>query len=470
MTAWFLPLAIAGFGVLMVAFAVVWAFETRLKLVMTPLVVIAVYFAIRIVPAMIYAGTESGLGNALPFVIALCAGLAFAIGYGIVNFVISDGEPIAMPRLRALAAPDSVILLTIIGLMLLISALGFYLFRGVPSGTVAVISLVLGDDFGSVAAMMADSRAAITKGHYFGGADRGQGLIRELIAYAWPFAVLISAYCYSLTRKRMYLVLVVIGFFASFVFIAGDGTRAPFLNTIIIYAIGASLLRPLRIRHAVVVVGAVIGLAIAISAYSQKGHGFVEAESPVAAALESIGTRILLGNAINDARAIDLIDRDIVAHRNGALHLRDFQASIPGVAAARPFSYELYQLVMQGRGTTYLTGTYLTKPYVDFGIVGVVVAYLVIGFAACAAFRLLLRLPSNPVTLAIISVAVHALAQMVLGRGVITLGPSAIVLALCLALFSLAWIASWSMVTAFRGTAHAGRIELESNLTGSLSK
>ena len=470
MTSLMLPLAVLGFCILLLALAVVWAFETRMRLVMTPLVVIGVYFAIRIVPAMIYAGTDAGLSNWLPFIVAFCAGMAFAIGYGIVNFVVSDGAPVKVAPLRKFAAPDSVVLLSVIGLMLLISAMGLYLYGGTPPATVAVISLVLGDDFGAVAAMMSESRSAITKGHYFGGADRGQGLIREVNAYAWPFAVLICAYCYSLTRKRIYLVLMTAGFLASFVFIAGDGTRAPFLNTIIIYAIGASLLRPLRIRHAVAVVGAAIGIAIAISAYSQKGLEFVEAESPLAAAMESIGSRILLGNAINDAHAIDLIDRGIVAHRNGALHLRDLQSSIPGVAAAKPFSYELYQLLTLGKGTTYLTGTYLTKPYVDFGIVGVVVAFLVVGFAACAAFRLLLLLPSNPVTLALVTVAIHALAQMVLGRGVIALGPSAIVLSLCLALFSLAWIASWSIVIALRGATNFESTEPQSSFTGSLSK
>ncbi len=452
-------LAIVGLLLLAAAFIVVWAQELRFRIVMTPLLVVAAYFAIRIYPAMLFATDGPMLSTWLPFAVAICAGFSFLLGYALMNRYVSAGQPLAPKTLQSMSSSDFVMLLALVFMMILVIALGIYLYGGMPSGTVALIGVIAGDDFGSIAKAMADSRAAITKGHYFGGADRGQGLVRDLIGYAWPFTILIAAYCYSLTRKKRFALMAIVGFFVSFVFIAGDGTRAPFLNTIIIYAVGASLLRPLRMRHIGAVIGAVLLLAIVTSIYSHKASEFVSADSPVSAAFESIGRRVVLGNAINDAFAIDLIDRGILQHRGGQLHLRDFKASIPGVSAERPFSFELYQLLLQGRGTTYMTGTYLTKPYVDFGIVGVALAYLIVGGFAAALFRLLWRLPSNPVCLAATAVAVHVLAQMVLSRGVITLGPSAIVLTLCVGLFAFSMLLAQSVVLAAENAAASARVE-----------
>ena len=91
------------------------------------------------------------------------------------------------------------------------------------------------------AGLVSDSRYILTKGAYFGGEYRGQGLYMAVSSFGWAMLSVWQLYLTLKTpilREKLILLVIVI---ASWVFIAGTGTRGPFLNYIITLIIAFSV-------------------------------------------------------------------------------------------------------------------------------------------------------------------------------------------------------------------------------------
>ena len=63
--------------------------------------------------------------------------------------------------------------------------------------------------------------------------------------------------------------------------------------------------------------------------------------------------------------------------RYGEQHYRDLLAALPGKNEYKPFAYELFTMLYSKENTTFLTGTYFTKIFLDFGYL----APIFLGFA-----------------------------------------------------------------------------------------
>ncbi len=377
-----------------------------------------IYEFLRVLPGFIFAaitGISKDCYSMLVFFtgfIFLLFGFLFAagyLGYKKTSASLFLKKPVQLSSEREFFA------VVICGTILLLLA-GFYMYQGLPSVTNALLGMVAGDDVAELAEQVTANRVEITKGYYFGGAYRGQGVIMALMRVGWPFLISMALIVYLKTKKILWMVFIFILFLLSFVFIAGNGTRAPFLNTIIIYMILFSLVKRIRIKFVIIAFSSIVLLGILLSSYSNKLRVFSNSDNLIITAIVNILNRILIGNAINDVYAIEFVREGIIKYRWGLLHLRDLQAAFPGVSGGIPFSNELAQLLHPERMvTTFATGTYITKPFVDFGIVGVGFIFLFLGlFAGFSQKFIISRTRKDPIHLAMSAMLIFYISLIVL--------------------------------------------------------
>jgi len=363
-------------------FVLVWHLESYCSIVLTPFLIIMTYELAHILPGFISAFIR-GISKDNYSILVFFTAFVFLL----LGFVCSAGffrYRTSLPQ-RLLNKPiilknEGEIFAAVASCSLFLILASFYLYQGLPSVTDALIGLVLGGDEGEAANFVAASRKEITKGHYFGGGYRGQGIVLSFIRIGWPFLVSMAFIVYWKTRKFKWLCITIGLFLLSFVFVAGDGTRAPFINTLIMYITLFSFMKKIKIRFLAVSFISLVGVAIMLSLYSTKMNFVMHADNPVSMATEKILDRITSGNSVNDVYAIEFVRDGTIKPRLGAIHLRDMKAVLPGISGGLPFSNELALLINpHGSVMTYASGTYITKPYVDFGISGVAVFFLIIG-------------------------------------------------------------------------------------------
>lgn len=388
-----------------ILFLMAWRIESNYSLILTPFLLIMVFELSRVFPGFIYA-VFVGISNDsyatliyfTGFTSLLC-GFICSIGYlrqRTTTPEIFHKKPITIK------SESEIFVAIICGSSLLVLA-GVYMYQGFPAVTNALLGLLIGDDASEIASQVSASRLEITKGHYFGGVYRGYGIISTLIRQGWPLLVSMALIVYWKTKKIKWLCLAFILFILSFIFIAGDGTRGPFVNSLIIYIILFSFIKKIRLRFIFLTLIALISIPILLSLYSAKMHSLIGQENFVVAAVANILDRILIGNSINDVYAIEFVNDGTIKLRLGMLHFRDFLAVFPGVAGDLPFSNELAMLINPtGSATTFASGTYITKAYVDFGIIGVGVIFLFIGILVGISQTFILRVvKKDPFHLAI---------------------------------------------------------------------
>jgi len=191
-----------------------------------------------------------------------------------------------------------------------------------------------------------------------------------------------------------------------------------------------------------------------MSIYSPKMAFLLQSDRFVVESVASILQRIFLGNGINDVYAIEFIRDGSIQHRLGFLHLRDILASVPGAGGGVPFSHELYLLLNpRGFGTTYATGTYITKAYVDFGILGVTVIFFILGVCVGVAQKLLFqRKVKTPMMLALTAMISYQIGTLVLKGPISLLVSMMALLCFCavLAIASVLWRMNMSVLSSSR--------------------
>lgn len=383
----------------------IWRIESRSALILTPFLVLMINEFVRIMPAFVYASVV-GISDTYPLLVFFTGYLMLIVGFlfSISNSQYRSGVPrqFVKRNIDPIGEKRAFFVICIFSAFLILA--GMFLYQGLPPLIDGLTALVKGDDLDNVARYIGSSRKDITKSHVFGGSYRFQGFIRALQSYWWPFIIALAISIYLKKKKRDWLLISLVLIFFSFAFIAGDGTRSPFIKTFIIYIILYSYVKNVSLKTMATGFVFIVFFAIFMSLYSPKMGFILGHQNFFIDAIIRIFSRIFIGNSINDVFAIEFIRENIIEYRMGDLHLRDLIAAIPGAHGGVPFAHELYLLMNPaGQGTTYATGTYLTKAYVDFGIIGVGIIYFFIGLGVGIAQRAIFRLKKNQLNLVLIS-------------------------------------------------------------------
>ncbi|MBA3530931.1 MAG: oligosaccharide repeat unit polymerase [Ardenticatenales bacterium] len=271
--------------------------------------------------------------------------------------------------------------------------MALYQYQGLPP-ILDVVKIVLTDpsNTNEIGSLTASKRFELTKAEWYGNAYRGQNVVRIFTWYGWPYLMLVAMALYFNAKKKMWLSTALLLFIPTFLFIAGDSTRGPFIWALMILIIGFSLLRPLTLRMTMLTVVVGFGALIFMSSLSAKGSAVLNEDDALTQLTNKVGSRILLGNGGNNISTMDFVRMGTLEYRQGKVHFERTLSSIPGVQYGVPYAYELWMLQNPYKqGTTNSTPTYLGFLYIDFGIPGVIIGYFIMGLICGWSYKPLYR-------------------------------------------------------------------------------
>ena len=417
-----------------------WKIESRCIILFTPFQIIMMNEIARVFPAFVssyYIGSTDYLPIFIFFsgLFSIISGFFFTLSYlkykpSVLNEFISSKHIISNQTALFFSVLFGTTILIIVG---------FYKYGGLPSIANAIIGLITGDEYSEIISSVGQNRKFLTKAHIFGGKYTGQGMIKIVSQYGWAFFTGLSLSNYMSTKKISWFFCTAALFGLSFLFIAGDGTRGPFISYICQLFVLYSIYR--RIRLQVLLKGAIlcVTLLLFMSALSPKLGNKISKEdgSILTYALTKVSKRILIDNGMNDVHAIEFVRKGIISHRLGMLHFNDLLATLPGASGEKPFAYELFKIVKPNASPlqiTYLTGTYITKPYVDLGILGVVMTFFIIGCCTGLFQAIIYELNKTTLNSVIIATIAWNLGSTVLTKGIISFAVSLLILSFFCAL------------------------------------
>ncbi|MBZ0218263.1 MAG: oligosaccharide repeat unit polymerase [Fimbriimonadaceae bacterium] len=259
---------------------------------------------------------------------------------------------------------------------------GWLYFGGFPPVVSSIGSLLSGQLSSDAAIGVRDFRYTMTKAAYFGGEYRGQGIFRAITYTNCAIIVSYFAFYFAARGSRKSALYLGLSILFAFIFVGGVGDRGPFLQILLISACAYSMMRPFRVMQLVKVGILTFAMFILLSSLSTKGIYFFQEEgfSGIFSLIDSLVSRIFRGNSQYDFMIIELVETDSWSLRWGAVHLRNIITAIPGINYGVPVSYELFAYLNPSSDrTTFLSGTYLTHTYLDFGWFGSVIVYTIAG-------------------------------------------------------------------------------------------
>ena len=331
-----------------------------------------------------YTGTSDDLYTI--FVVTSCTAMLVAgylLGQTIIRKRVRPADFINAPLTKEALAPQFRAIATF---AVLLSLLGFYFFGGIPTAIRALGTVAMDGLHSGIAGEAAHARQTATKGHYFGGEYRGQGAIRAVNQIAWPFLVSLSILGYGHCKRKSWLLLSGFTLLLSFTFIAGDGTRAPFLWLLITVLVTLSFQLRINIRKCLVAAGIMFLVLFAMSV-PKKFADFAHGGSLMEAGTSKLAERIFVGNGSNTVLVIELVRDEVLYLRWGDVLATKFINALPFVSGRPPLAYELFVTVNADAGnrTTYYSMTALGEIYADFGWAGSLAFFLFFGVAVSGA-------------------------------------------------------------------------------------
>jgi len=396
-------------------FVVLWRREYRRGFVVTPFLVFVGNEIVFLWPAALYAFQTGFSPEGYPVLAAALGFLAFLLGTSLLR---------RYQRLPAQYAESRVIwkhtvsyyLVGVLSVGIFLFVVGIYHYQGIPPTAQVLRDALLGRfDPQAVAEFTSSSRRELTKLHWFDGEYRGQGLTKAILEAGWPYLLCVSILVFRETRRRLLLIVVLVLFIMSFIFIAGDGTRGPFMWSMVTLLVLASLIRPLRPSFLITFVALSFVVLIGMSFLSSKGAGLLELADPIREAVDRILKRLFVGNGLNTVAAIEFVRSGLLEYRFGGLHLQKVLSALPGVQYGVPFARELFLLKEpSAKSTTFATGTYLGVLYVDFGLVGAIVAYFLIGLTLAWAQQALFSKRKEILRIVLVAFEIVYLGQLAL--------------------------------------------------------
>ena len=412
-------------------FCYLWIADSRGTWVITPFLLFAALEIITIWLATIYAYYTGLSRDAYPILVAGLGFASFLMGFVLFRWLRlgqarSPKAFLALPLEVPRSQTKYLIGITLTAIVLL--GMGVYLYKDIPP----FIKYLLGWAPAETTDFVSESRRLFTKSQWFGGEYRGQGFIRSFMGVGWPFLLSVSIAIYWKTKKKVWTLVSLILFLLSFVFIAGDGTRGPFLFAMISVLIVISMIQQLKIRHLILVVVSFFVITIGISLASGKVIIGVK-ERNITYSINKVLRRVALGNGINSVYMIEYVRSGILDYGYGEVHRRKVVACLPGVQSEEvPFSYELGILRDAKGKTTYASATYLGVIYADFGLVGVMVVYMMLGCVLGLIQQILYSGQKTPLQLALAASAAFYLGKMSINGFVGFISSYVVVLAVCL--------------------------------------
>lgn len=409
------------------------------EILLTPVVFFGGLEILSVWPAPFYAYVDGAVQDGYP---ALVAGLSFAAFLGGVAasrylFRIRPGESrrfLEQPLLDKQGLRSQG--LGLVALAMLLIAVGLLLYQGLPPQMHLLAEAIRKSQPLNLVMMdMSAYRFELSKAHLFGGEYRGQGIMRVFLSTGWLFVlchalVRMAAARNSRARRRWVKRMAVLGV-VSLLFVSGDGTRAPFIFMMAQLLAMYSLLMPLKKSAVAGVALASFALVVALSLASHKSSGWMDEQSPIQAGARAVFERISVGNGMNNVNVIELMREGTFKQMNGEVHRRGLLAALPGTYYSdQPFSNILAETMLNRTTTTYLTSTYLGMLYHDFGLLGCIVGYGVIGMALQGAQHCFFRRPKRAVALPM-GLLVSVSLGMISFHGWIELLPKFALLACC---------------------------------------
>ena len=391
----------------------VWKANNRASTVITPFLLFSVMEILINWPAAFLAPMMGEARDLLPLVYLLCGFVLFLIGVIVGDQVLKHRatEILNFRSEKVEAARPYVYFVNSLALLAFLLPISLFFYQGVPPIVESMEAVFRGADNFEVAISLGQSRRMLTKEHYFGGEYRGQGLLRMVLRVGWPFLVAIALTVYIRTRRKVWGVIAACWFVLTFVFVAGEGTRAPFLFSLIFLVVLISLLKQLKYRTIFVGAGLFIALMVGLSLMTTKLQWAVGHSNSVSMMVDSIVSRILYINGMNTIHITELIRDGTWDFRYGEVHLQRVLNAIPGVQWGTPFSHQLFMTMNPfSTETTYASATYFGDIYADFGPVGVVVIYFYLGLFVAFIQKLIFRIPRTVLNLPLAAYLIFAVA------------------------------------------------------------
>lgn len=394
-----------------VSFLFLWRLESRCRFVLTPFLLLIYWQFIRILPTFFVADNYGLATDFIPLMVSIVAFFSLLIGFvfsyffyrassnQILNFNVQNNynQYLKFNKIEFYA---------IILLSFLLIFLGLFYYQGFPATLYSVLG-IFSEESNELARLVSSQRVDLTKGAYFGGEYRGQGLIRTILRIGWTLICCYSILIISTKKSIINFVFFTVSFFFAWLFVAGAGDRGPFLDLLIVVFVAYSYYRVPKLRFILLAMFVIIICAIALGSYSAKMHSLLM-DSPGSFLYNSFSRilgRIVFGNAVHDVQIIELINNGKWDLRLGSNHIRDFITSLPGVRYGKPLSYDLFMYLNPGsKSTTFASGTYLSKVYVDFSFYGIFPLFFLCGFFVGIIQRFLFTLKPSLINISLAAI------------------------------------------------------------------
>lgn len=401
--------------------AAVWAATSRRCLVLTPFLMFALYEAVFAWPAVIYAQAE-GICDAYPAILMSTAFVGFLAGF-LLSFSHPGRDRTWLERYRdaPVQRPDypvaMLVLLAAVAAGLALA--GLYLYQGPPPILLALWTLAQGSGFDDVVTTLSTQREALNKGYLFEGGYRGQGVIQQVQQIGWPFLTLAAVVLHRGDGKRRWRVLAGVCLVCAVAFIGGVGQRYQVMMIFVYLLVGLSLLIRVRIRHLVLSGIFLLTSVLIVGLFSGQMAGLGRSDRPLTDALGGVTSRILLGNGMTNIEVIGFIDQGLMRVQNGAIHAEKLVAALPGVSGDVPFSVRVQQLrTARDQDTTFASMTYFGILYADFGPLGPIVGYLLMGLFIGSVQNVLFRFAKGALEVPTVAFVSYYCADLSLGSSV----------------------------------------------------
>ncbi|MCH2203370.1 MAG: hypothetical protein MK102_15480 [Fuerstiella sp.] len=367
------------------AFLFVWRMLSGGRMVVTPLVVFAGFEFLCTWPATVYF-QEFGNASVYAALLVAAAFLSFLFGYLLWMSVVARRSGLLRRFLdKPLVCRQSpmAVLFAVTVTTVSLMAVGVYHFRGVPPVVSTFSQLLQGDGYSDSISELSAARYDNTKGHYFGEKYRGGGLVQTVFGVGFPYLVLVTLFMSACTRKRVWLFLTIALAVLMVVFVGGSGQRFQIIMAVACIAVGGNICFGWSARRAFgsgLMLGCIMLLATPLSS---QMIGVDSEENALLFTVTRAFERICLGNGTHSLEVLDFVDSGALELGYGSIHLQKFISALPGVSYGTPFSSRVQQM-RGGTSTAFASMNYYAVLYADFGAIGVLVGYMIIGILAAA--------------------------------------------------------------------------------------
>ncbi|MEX1028191.1 MAG: hypothetical protein WD049_09335 [Candidatus Paceibacterota bacterium] len=390
--------------------------ENHYRIIFTPVLLFCLHEMAFLWPAAVYGVATGVSADLFSTLVIIPMMFAFLGGYILTRETI--GWHIASPHefwTRPMAIPhERARLLAIAATGGLLVAAGVFMYQGQPPAMVGLTQFLKSGYGGGAANLVSENRLDLTKGHHFGGEYRGQGAIRVLQRVGWPYLAATSTIMFVRRRTGTWAAVSLCTYLLGFVFIAGEGTRGPFLWAAISVLVAVSLQLRIKLATCISFVVALVACLVLLSLV-QKLSGAASRGELLTAGGQQLIERIFIGNGINSVYVVEFVRTGVMEQRWGGIHWNDITAAVPFVSSETPFTFELF--LMQnpdakiGR-TTFSSTTYFGRLYGDFGCFGTLVSYFVMGCFVAWASRVLFSMPKMACSISLIGITVMSVGQL----------------------------------------------------------